>query len=246
MIVELNESMKPITECVYGDRESLCIAYTCADSGVEAIAEIEAMYSEIEESNKRRDAEPKAERKRAPSVRVEFTQAEVCRRALVVHAAEVAFEQAKRTLVGYAMVFKCMHGISHLVFSDEAYQHFSRWALADRRAAARELNLARARLATATRGLSDLIAKFGLDPHEQLAARALAILAYDERLLGDGPIVLTRTKDDMNKRDALRRAIIEGTVGVKEALAMKFENGEPMVTKEQFIEITRDETYIPF
>lgn len=236
----------PGAEYVFGDREGMCINYTCADSVEDAIAEIEAAYRDIVESNKRRDAQPKPERTRSPSVKVEFTQQEVCRRAMVVHEREVAFEQAKRILVGIAMIFKCQHGVARLDFQDEAYKEFSRYALADRRAAARELNLARARLATATKGYAELIAKFGFDPHQKLADRALAILAYDDRLLGDGPVVLTRTKDDMHKRDALRRAIVEGTVGVKEALAMKFENGEPMVTKEQFIEITRDEMYIPF
>lgn len=236
----------PGAEYVFGDREGMCISYTCADSGEDAIAEIEAAYRDIVESNKRRDAQPKPERTRSPSVKVEFNQQEVCRRAMVVHEREVAFEQAKRILIGIAMIFKCQHGIARLDFQDDAYKEFSSYALADRRAAARELNLARARLATATKGYAALIAKFGFDPYQKHAERALAMLAYDDRLLGDGPIVLTCTEDDMRRKLELRELIVAGEISMKDALADRYDDGRPMVSMDEFIQITRNESYIAF
>src|SRR5471032_306743 len=136
------------------------------------------------------------------------------------------------------MIFKCQHGIARLDFQDEAYKEFSRYALADRRAAARQLNLARARLATATKGYAELIAKFGFDPHQKLADRALEILKYDDRLEGDGPIVPTVTEEDALKLRRLRSLIIAGEIGVQKALAARYSDGRPMLTKERFVELT--------
>lgn len=139
---DIGKNFYPDFKHTFGDREGLCIQYTCADSGEEAVAEIEASYREIVEANKRRDKQKTKPRERASSAKIEFTQQEVCRRAMAVHACEVAHEAAKRRLIDFASIYKAMHGISRLDFADEFYQHFSRHALSDRYVAEHELKLA--------------------------------------------------------------------------------------------------------
>jgi len=179
---KLSAGFNPDFKHTFGDREGLCIQYTCADSGEEAVSEIEASYREIVEANKRRDKQKTKPRERASSAKVEFTQQEVCRRAMAVHACEVAHEAAKRRLIDFASIYKAMHGISRLDFADEFYQHFSRHALSDRYVAEHELKLAKKRLQTATAGYASMIARFSHDPFQKLADRALELLADDTRL----------------------------------------------------------------
>ncbi|MFM0224848.1 hypothetical protein [Paraburkholderia dipogonis] len=184
---EIGATYYPDFNHTFGDRESLCILHVYRnggepDTGVEAIAEVEAEYSAIVESNARRDKQKTKPRERASSAKVEFTQQEVCRRAMAVHACEVEHEEAKRRLIDFASIYKAMHGISRLDFADEFYQHFSRHALRDRWAAEHELKLARKRLQTATAGYAAMIAKFGHDPFQKLYDRALELVAHDTRL----------------------------------------------------------------
>jgi hypothetical protein len=192
LTAELQAGVNPdflggVFEHTFGDRESLCIRHVCgnggeSETGEEAIAEVEASYAAIVEANARRDKLKTKPRERAPSAKVQFTQAEVCHRAMAVHACEVAHEEAKRCVIGFAQVFKAMWGIERADFGDEFLRHFTRHALADRRAAGHELKLAKKRLKTATAGYAEMIAKFGFDPHQKLADRALELVGSDERL----------------------------------------------------------------
>ncbi|KLU21952.1 hypothetical protein EOS_32935 [Caballeronia mineralivorans PML1(12)] len=156
---------------------------------------------------------------RRPVTRV-WDEAEVAKRALDLYALERTAVVAYDRAIERAEQFKESRGLERVDHKDPDFRRFTAKTWDAHLSAKAEVKLSKDRLTTACRNC-----------------------------LGGGAPVRTASsysKADIANVTTLHEKIVAGTISMQDALAVKFENGSPMITREVFLDISRDETYIPF
>ncbi|NPT44330.1 hypothetical protein GNZ12_24070 [Paraburkholderia sp. 1N] len=158
---------------------------------------------------------------RRPVTRV-WDEAEVAKRALDLYALERTAKCAFNSAIIMAEQFKEFNGLERVDHKDPAFRTYTAKEWDAYLVAKDEVKKAQARLKTACHNCLH-----GAPKREKY--------------------VDPRSPADRKRQSDLWDAIIAGTVSMRDALAMRYDNGDPILKdREAFLDIARDESEIPF